>query len=584
MIQLMKTKFRNSKLAGKMMLVYLILVSVVCIVSLMALQMSLNIYDEKLYENSLLELDFFIQKVDDSLDDVENFTYDIAMSVEIQQQLTKIKTLSHLTAEYNYELYRLRILLLNYIYTHPIIKNIIYTDQYNNRIIVGEDCGVIDADTYEELLLQMHEAHGGYVKLSPSEEYPFQLSGRDILKYIDSSMDYLGTYIVTCDVAGMIEEQTGALSAPHSALFVYGPNGVIYQSSDQSIPVELSELNGQGYKIVRNGGQQYFICWLQQENDWIYMNIFPYSEIYGQLRWVRLAMIIVFVALFMFSAFIMRRMAMMVTRPLQTLTESMKIVETGDFKVAKEILDGETTSDETGQLTQEFRIMLEKIDILIYEDYKKQLLLQEMRYQMLQAQINPHFLNNTLNTVVWMIKANRNEEAKKVIVELGQLLNAALINETYTTVDQDVEQVRRYITIQEFRYGKRVTFRIRSEGNLGEYIIPKMILQPLVENAIYHGVESALKPCTVSVLALEKEDMIILEVSDDGEGMTEERLEAVKNFTAKPRGHGIGLKNIKERLEMSYKNYCSLVIESKLGEGTTIRIQIPKMREEDMNG
>ena len=579
-----KAKFRNIKLASKMMLVYLMLVSVVCVVSLIALQISLNIYDEKLYEKSLQELDFFIQKVDDSLNDVEYFTYDIAMSVEIQQQLTKVKTLSHLTAEYNYELYKLRILLLNYIYTHPIIKNIIYTDQYENRTIVGEDCGVIDADIYDNLLQQMHNARGAYVTLSPSEEYPFQLSGRDILKHIDSSMDYLGTYIVTCDVAGMIEKQTGALSAPHSALYVYGPNGVIYQSSDQPIPVELSDLNGQGYRVIRNGGQRYFVCWLQQENDWIYMNIFPYSEIYGQLWWVRVAMITTFVALFIFSAFIMRRMAMMVTRPLQTLTESMKIVETGDFKEAKEILDVEMTNDETGQLTQEFRIMLEKIDILIYENYEKQLLLQEMRYQMLQAQINPHFLNNTLNTVVWMIKANRSEEAKKVIVELGQMLNAALSNETYTRVNQDVEQAQRYITIQEFRYGKRVSFSIKSEGNLGQYILPKMILQPLVENAIYHGVDNALKPCTISVLAIEKEDMIILEVSDDGEGMTEERLESVKNFTAKPKGHGIGLKNIKERLEMSFKDCCKFTIESRFGEGTTVRIQIPKMREEDMNG
>lgn len=583
-MQEIKAKFRNIKLASKMMLVYLMLVSVVCVVSLIALQISLNIYDEKLYEKSLQELDFFIQKVDNSLNDVEYFTYDIAMSVEIQQQLTKVKTLSHLTAEYNYELYKLRILLLNYIYTHPIIKNIIYTDQYENRTIVGEDCGVIDADIYDNLLQQMHNARGAYVTLSPSEEYPFQLSGRDILKHIDSSMDYLGTYIVTCDVAGMIEEQTGALSAPHSALFVYGPNGVIYQSSDQLIPVELSDLTGQGYRIVRNGGQRYFICWLQQENDWIYLNVFPYSEIYGQLWWVRIAMITTFVALFMFSAFIMRRMAMMVTRPLQTLTESMKIVETGDFKEAKEILDEETTNDETGQLTQEFRIMLEKIDILIYENYEKQILLQEMRYQMLQAQINPHFLNNTLNTAVWMIKANRSEEAKKVIVELGQMLNAALSNETYTRVNQDVEQAQRYITIQEFRYGKRVSFSVKSEGNLGQYILPKMILQPLVENAIYHGIDNALKPCTISVLAVEKEDMIILEVSDDGEGMTEKRLEAVKNFTAKPKGHGIGLKNIKERLEMSFKDCCKFTIESKSGEGTTVRIQIPKMREEDMNG
>lgn len=584
MIKAVKAKFKNSKLAAKMMLVYLILVCVVCFVALTTIQLSLNIYDKKLYEKSLQELDFFIQKVDDSLENVEKFTYSIAMGVEIQQQLTKMKELSHLTSEYNYERYKLRILLLNEIYEQPIIKNIIYTDQYKNTIIIGEDCGTIDTDTYTELLRQMHDAHGAYVTLPPSEEYPYQLSGRDILKHIDSSMDYLGTYIVTCDVAGLIEEETGALSVPYSELYVYGPSGTIYQNAGQSMPLQLSELDTQGYKIIRSGKQSYFVCWLKKENGWTYLNRFPYSELYGPLRQLRYSMITVFVALFALSVFVMRRIIKVVMLPLQKLTESMHVVETGDFKTAREMLGQETTHDETGELTQEFRVMLEKIDILIYENYEKQLLLQEMRYRMLQAQINPHFLNNTLNTVVWMIKANRNEDAKKVVVELGQLLRAALSKETYTMVEQDIEQVRGYITIQEFRYGQRITFQIESKGNLGDYMLPKMVLQPLVENAIYHGVDDALEHCTISVYALEKEDMILLEVSDDGQGMSEERLAAVRNFTAKPRGHGIGLKNIKERLEMAFRGESSFVIDSQLGKGTTIRIQIPKKKVGELDG
>lgn len=115
-------------------------------------------------------------------------------------------------------------------------------------------------------------------------------------------------------------------------------------------------------------------------------------------------------------------------------------------------------------------------------------------------------------------------------------------------------------------------------------MLPKMVLQPLVENAIYHGVEDAIEHCTISVSALEKADMILLEVSDDGRGMSEERLAAVRNFKAKPRGHGIGLKNIKERLEMAFRGDCSFVIDSKLGQGTTIRIQIPKKKVSELDG
>ena len=126
---------------------------------------------------------------------------------------------------------------------------------------------------------------------------------------------------------------------------------------------------------------------------------FSYSEIYGQITRLRYTIFGIFAVMFALSVLIMRRLARAVTQPLQTLTRSMQVVETGDFKAARAVLPEQTSADETGQLTQEFRVMLEKIDLLIYENYEKQLLLQEMRYQMLQAQINPHFLNNTLNTV-----------------------------------------------------------------------------------------------------------------------------------------------------------------------------------------
>lgn len=579
-----KILWRNLRLANKMQVVYFLLLSVVCAVSLATLQVNWEIYDEELYEKSLQELDYFVQLVNGSLAEVETFSYNIALSSEIQQQLTTMRSLSHLQSQYNYERQMLRNMLLREIYANPIIKNVIYTDLDRDSLFVGEYTGSVDAEAYAALLQEMHDARGAYVTLAPSEEYPYLLSGRDILKHIDHSMEYLGTYIITCDVAGLIEQQMGALSAPHSKLYVYGENGPVYRS-DGNIPTQKPERSAQDYDIVHSGGQRYFVCWMtDRETGWVYLNFFPYSEIYGQTMRVRYIVLAIFVLLFAVSVLVMRRLARVVTQPLQTLTDSMRVVETGDFQAAKEILPLKPGRDETGQLTEEFRVMLEKIDKLIYEDYKKQLLLQEMRYQMLQAQINPHFLNNTLNTIAWMVKANRNDDASKVIVELGQLLRAALSKEAYTSVAQDIEQVRAYITIQKFRYGSRASFSVWCEGELERYMLPKMVLQPLVENAIYHGIDNVLERCEVSVSALEKENHIFLEVRDTGPGMDRERLTAVRNFTAKPRGHGIGLKNIKERLELAFGSECVFAINSAPGEGTTVAITIPKREEAELHG
>lgn len=582
MLRKIREKWNDLRLSGKMLLVYLLLLGAMCCVTVVTMQVNLSVYGEKLYEKSVQELDFFVGQVNDSLADVESFSYNLAMSVEMQQRLSDMQELNHLEAQYSYERYQLQSRLTTEAYTNPIVKSITYTDLYKNEVIAGEYSGLVDPDDYAGLLEAMHQAHGGYVTLAPSDSYPYLLSGRDILKHIDHSMDYLGTYIIACDVAGVIEAKMGSLSAAHSALFVYGPRGMVFRGGENTPERPASE---QGYETTRLDGQLHFICWLtDRETGWTYLNSFPYSEIYGQITQLRYTVFGIFAAMFALSVLIMRRLARVVTQPLQTLTRSMQVVETGDFKAAQAVLPAQTSGDETGQLTEEFRVMLEKIDLLIYENYEKQLLLQEMRYQMLQAQINPHFLNNTLNTVAWMVKAGKNDDANKVIMELGGLLRAALSREAYTTVAQDIRHAQAYITIQQFRYGSRASFQVECSGEQERWRMPKMVLQPLVENAILHGVEDSLEHCTVTVSAAEREHSIYLEVRDTGPGMTGERLEAVRNFTAKPKGHGIGLKNIKERLEMAFGEKCRFHIGSEPGKGVTVSIEIPKCEEGELHG
>ena len=156
-----KEKWNDLRLANKMLLVYLLLLSAVCCVTIVSIQINLSIYDEKLYEKSLQELDFFVQQVNGSLKEVESFSYDIAISVDMQQRLSTMSSHSHLVSQYNYELYQLRSLLTTEIYTHPIVKSITYTDQFKNEVIVGEYTGTVDPEEYTALLDEMHEAHGG---------------------------------------------------------------------------------------------------------------------------------------------------------------------------------------------------------------------------------------------------------------------------------------------------------------------------------------------------------------------------------------------------------------------------------------
>lgn len=326
--------------------------------------------------------------------------------------------------------------------------------------------------------------------------------------------------------------------------------------------------------------QRYFVCYLKSsKTGWTYVNMFPYTEIYGQNQNLRYLIFFGFLFLFIVSALVVEKMAHIITKPLVHLTKSMEIVETGDFVSAKEFLGVNENEDEIGLLTQEFQVMLDKIDNLIHENYEKQLLLKDTKYQMLQAQINPHFLYNTLNSINWMIRAKKNDEAAEMTVALGALLRSALSKQQYITLREELENLKKYITIQKYRYQKRVVFLVDAEFS-GSCLIPHMTLQPLVENAISHGVDRMLTECAIKV-TIREEEKVFIQVADTGPGMTEEELEAVRSFTMKPKGHGIGLKNIYERLKMAFDQEAEFMIDSAPGAGTAVTIRIPKIEVEE---
>lgn len=569
--------FRNLSLSRKMILTYLIFTGIFCVMSLAALQISLGIYDSKLYEKSQQELEFFIQQVNAGLEDVEQLSYDSALDTEIQDHLEYMESLEYLSAEYSYEMQRLREMLTNKIMLYQDVKNVIFTDRQQVMMTIGMDCGKIEEILYQSLMEEFRQKRGAYAFYPPTEDHPYMLSGRDILKKRNASLDYLGTLLFQTDIAGIIERKNEELKQRPAAMFVYSELGMIYKDEEIENVPKLPDIEAdKGYTIIRYQGNRYFMCYQRSaKTGWMYVNLFSYSEIFGQIQKVRYLLICGFMLIFLLTLLVLRYVSNVITRPLNQLSQSMKIVETGDFKRAAAILPVEYRLDEVGELSQEFQVMLRQIDVLIHENYEKQLLLKDTKYRMLQAQINPHFLYNTLNALTWMLRTGRNEDAGKMIVELGNLLRAAFAKELYTTVEEEIQTVKSYITIQQFRYGKRAEFAVVQKGNPGAYQVPRMILQPLVENAIHYGLEAMLERCRIEVLVEEEDETICFTVSDTGNGMSKEELKAVRAFTFQPKGHGIGLKNIRERLKMTDED-SEFVIDSKAGVGTSIMMRIAK--------
>jgi two-component system, LytTR family, sensor kinase len=211
-----------------------------------------------------------------------------------------------------------------------------------------------------------------------------------------------------------------------------------------------------------------------------------------------------------------------------------------------------------------------------------QLLLKEAELKALQAQINPHFLYNTLDSIQWLAVLQGAEDIQKTIQCLGQLLRHSLDRKSViVNVAKELEQIRSYLFIQKMRYGEKLSYRINLEPAVLDYELPKLVLQPIVENAILHGVEP--RPDGGSVLIegwLHKDDQAIIEITDDGVGMSEEALAQLNaSLRASPEGGApqrLGLANVSKRLAFSFGEEFAMTIRSRPGEGTSVRIRIPR--------
>lgn len=266
----------------------------------------------------------------------------------------------------------------------------------------------------------------------------------------------------------------------------------------------------------------------------------------------------------------------LVTRPLQRVSDAIRKFSAGDFEQKVEV----STRDEVGEVAACFNYMVEDIKHLIEENYVITLRERESELAILQAQINPHFLYNTLDSLYWQAMEAGNEELAESILALSQLFRMVLSQgKSEIPVEHEMELVSCYLQIQKMRFAKRLDYQIEVEPAIQKAKIPKLIIQPFVENAIVHGFEKADGKCELTVRAWQDAGFVKFEIKDTGTGMSKEQIEAVwKEEPAHYAKHRVGryaIRNIRERLQLKYQQRFQLEIQSVIGEGTTVTISIP---------
>ena len=266
------------------------------------------------------------------------------------------------------------------------------------------------------------------------------------------------------------------------------------------------------------------------------------------------------------------------TRPVERMNTAMRTLQEGDLTVRI----ASDREDELGQMSRNFNIMANELEQNVQEKIEKQKELNASHIAMMQAQLNPHFLYNTLDSIIWMAEGKKNEEVVIMTASLARLLRQSISNEDeLVTVGQEIEYVRSYLTIQKMRYKDKLEFEIKADPSITQVPIIRLVLQPLVENAIYHGLKYKDSKGLLTVHGYMKGENAVIDITDDGVGMDEETLKHIYDkHKVNYRSNGVGVYNVQQRLVLYYGKDYGIIYHSEKGKGTTASVVIPGIQEE----
>lgn len=296
------------------------------------------------------------------------------------------------------------------------------------------------------------------------------------------------------------------------------------------------------------------------------------------------AVLLAFVCCFAVSLAALVLFSRLVNRPVKQLIRAMREFEKGakDF----EYRAGENSVAELQELSDSFAHMSERIKLLVKRVKADQTALRKTELKALQAQINPHFLYNTLDSIQWMCESGNTESAVKMVGALAKLFRISISRgREFITVKEETEHARSYLIIQSYRYKDQFSYHIDIELGLENYLCNKITIQPLVENAIYHGIDRMVDEGEIRICAFTAPDCqedILITISDNGVGMTAEQCAKILQ-KEKSDSSGIGVKNVNDRLKIYFGQKYGLSIKSELDAGTTVTVRIPKITKEPEN-
>ena len=352
---------------------------------------------------------------------------------------------------------------------------------------------------------------------------------------------------------------------------VYTPvNGIVYRVN----PKWVKAMEPMSVQI--QGGSYQIRSELSPYTGWRTVGVFSMDEVMSSVNtivYILFTCVIISLVLVVIVSF---KFSRTLTNPIFKLKRLMKQAESGDLTVRFNFQH----NDEIGELGQSFNHMIARIDQLIQMVYVEQENKRTAEMKSLQEQIKPHFLYNTLDTISWMARDYDAEDIVRLVDALTNMFRIGLSHgKDIITVKEEITHVSNYLYIQKIRYKDKLNYVIHVDESLYAVEVPKLILQPLVENAIYHGVKAKRGGGTITITGVPEGENLVFTVQDDGAGMLQEKVEELNRRMSErsvlDEQKSFGLFYIRERIQLCYGTGYGVHVESALGEGTRVTITLP---------
>lgn len=592
----MKNKNLSARFIGKFSSIQSVIFATVAVLILSAVVIvtgvSMKFTNTSIFENSSEYTHTIIQQmnqnIDSYIDYMENIAYLISSNEDVQDYLFDEKI-------DNEGRYRILNQFQTILDSRSDIRNVGIISK-NGRMLINDGSKSVNQDldlnTQEWYATALEKPNGpiltsSHVQHIISGERPWVITLSRGIRDRSGSGEKEGVFFIDLNysaISGLCDQST--VGTKGYAFILDAKGNIVYHPQQQQL---YNELQTENISLIMdtdedtvltgtgNDGKLYSIS-RSEKTGWTVVDCTNVKELLSKSRqaqsvYVLTAIILVIVAL-LFSRF----MARSITLPIQKLRDSMKKVQEGDFSVSDVVVD---SKNEIGSLTKSFDVMTHRIHELMEQNVHEQEEKRKSELKALQSQINPHFLYNTLDSIIWMAEGKKNEEVVLMTASLARLLRQSISNEDEVVpIANEVEYARGYLTIQKMRYKDKLEFQIEVDSSILYIPLIKLVLQPIIENAIYHGLKYKESKGLLIVKGFMKDGNAVLQVIDDGVGMDEETLAHIYDkHKVNYHSNGVGVYNVQKRLKLYYGEDYGITYTSELGKGTTATITIPGRQE-----